>query len=68
MYEPESQSSDQALMERGRFPHKNNHWNPHKVMSRNDSSANKDVVRHYCGKSGHIARDCFKINNDSNNI
>ena len=39
-----------------------------KGMSRNDSSATKDVVFHYCGKSGHIARDCFmKINNDSNN-
>ena len=37
-------------------------------MSRNDSSANKDVVCHYYGKSGHIARDCFKkINNGSNN-
>ena len=37
-------------------------------MSRNESSANKYVVCHYCGKSGHIARDCFKkINNDSNN-
>ena len=76
MYEPESQTSDQVLMARGRFPHRGNHWNPHRGkfqarhrgMSCNDSSANKDVVCHYCGKSGHIARDCFKkINNDSNN-
>ena len=76
MHEVESQSSDQALMARGRFPHRGNNWNPHKGkfrarhrgMSRNESSANKYVVCHYCGKSGHIARDWFKkINNDSNN-
>ena len=37
-------------------------------MSHTDSNANRDVVCHYCGKSGHIARDFFKkINNDSNN-
>ena len=49
-------------------------------MSHTDSNANREVVCHYCGKSGHIARDCFKkinnesincfkkINNESNNI
>ena len=77
MYEPESQTSDQALMARGRYPHKGNHWNSHRSkfrarhrgMSCNESSANKEVVCHYCGKSGHIARSCLKkIKNDSNNI
>ena len=76
MYQLESQTSDQALMARGRYPQRGNHQNPQKVkfrarhrgISRNESSDNKDVVCHYCGKSGHIARDCFKkINTDSNN-
>ena len=74
IYELESQSADQAWQEvdthtkgitgiyRGKFRAR------HKGMSSNDSSANKDVVCHYCGKSGHIDRDCFKkTNNDSNN-
>ena len=77
IYEPESQTADQALMARGRHSHRENQWNRHKGnfrtrhrgMSHSDSNANRDVVCHYCGKLGHIARDCFKkINNDSNNI
>lgn len=76
IYVPKSQIADQALKARGRYPHRGNRWNTHRGkfcvrhrgMSHNESSANKDVVCHYCGKSGHIARDCFKkINNDSNN-
>ena len=63
-------------MARGRHSHRGNQWNTHKGnfctrhrgMSHNDSNANREVVCLYCGKSGHIARDCFKkINNDSNN-
>ena len=62
-------------MERGRYPYRRNRWNTHRGkfhvrhrrISNNESSANKDVVCHYCGKSGHIARDCSKkINNYSN--
>ena len=68
IYEPESQTADRTLMARGRYPHRGKFRARHRGMSRNESSANKDVVCHYCGKSGHIARDCFKkINNDSNN-
>ena len=40
----------------------------HRVMSHSDSNANREVVYHYCGKSGHITRVCFKkINKYSNN-
>ena len=76
IYEPESQTTDWALMARGRYPYRGNRQNTNKGkfcvrnrgMSHNESSANKDIVCNYCGKSGHMARDCFKkINNDSNN-
>ena len=74
IYEPKYQTTNQAVKTRGRHSHRGNQWNTHRGkfctihrgMSHGDS--NRDVVCRYCGKSGHIARDCFKkINNDSNN-
>ena len=75
MYEAKSQIANQALIERGRHSHKGNHWNKkrgkchtrHRGMSHTNSNVNKNVEFHYYGKSGHIAKDCFrKKNYDSN--
>ena len=76
MCKHESQTLDQELMERGRYPHKGNQQNPHigrfharhRGIPHIESSPNKEVVCHYYGKSGHIAKYCFNtISNYSNN-
>ena len=75
IYEPKSQTADQALMARGRYSHRGNQWNRHRGkfhtrhrgMSHIDSNVNKNVECHYCGKTGHIARDCFRKKNHESN-
>ena len=36
-------------------------------MSHTKSNVNKNVECHYCGKTGHIARDCFRKKNHESN-
>ena len=64
-------------MARGRYSHKGNQQNRHKGkfqtrhrgMSHTHSNVNKNFECHYCGKSGHIARDSFrKKNHESSHI
>ena len=75
IYELESQTTDQALMERVKQAHRGNQWNRHRGkfhtrhrgMSHTNSNVNRNVECHYYGKSGHIARDCFRKNNHESN-
>ena len=74
-YDLDSQGSDLALIARGRQPHRGKPWNKnkckfhtqHKIMAQPDSYRSRSVECHYCGKQGHLARNCFqKMNRESN--
>jgi len=74
-YEPDSQGLELALMARGRHSHRGKPWNKNKGkyhakqrgMVQSDSYVRRNVECEYCGKSGHLVKDCYRRKNHESN-